>query len=155
HVVVDPSAPQTLYAGAVDPTDTADQGVWKSTNCAATWTQLTTNFTDVPASWLYIELAIAPSATSTIYAVVMTPPTGARKGPLPRFYRSTNGGTNWGVLQETANDPDNRYWHQPLTVHPQQPDTVYAEGVNHDAVFTRSGCLPVNGAGVWNDIWEH
>jgi hypothetical protein len=44
-----------------------------------------------------------------------------------------------------------------LTVDPQDADTVYAEGLNHDGVVTHAGGLPHAGAAhcanVWKDFW--
>ena len=152
HVALDPSNPNHIYAGFVDPNNPAQQGVWASTDGGSTWQQQNDNFpADTFSSTLYIEFAFAPSAPQTTYAVVMTP----QDKPLPRFYRTPDGGAHWIEICRTSDDPDNRYWHQVLTVNPGNPDLVYAEGLNHQAVYTTNGGLPQGGScsQVWKDFW--
>jgi photosystem II stability/assembly factor-like uncharacterized protein len=157
HVVIDPSNPDTLWAGFVDPDNSAQQGVWKSTDGGSSWQQQNANF---PAgtfdSVLFTEFAFAPSATQNMYAVVMRP----QSTPLPEFYSTQDAGANWQKICRTNENPDNRYWHQPLTVHPLNPQIVFAEGFNHRAVFSTTGGQPQvdpNGmpscAGVWKPFW--
>jgi photosystem II stability/assembly factor-like uncharacterized protein len=169
HVVIDPSNPNTLWAGFVDPDNSAQQGVWKSTDGGSSWQQQNANF---PAGTfdlvLFIEVAFAPSATQNMYAVVMQP----QNTPLPEFYSTQDAGANWQKICATYDHPnnptcqgnntvpDNRYWHQPLTVHPLNPQIVFAEGVNHYAVFSATGGQPQldqNGVpscdGVWTNFW--
>ena len=157
HVVIDPSNPNTLWAGFVDPDNSAQQGVWKSTDGGSSWQQQNANF---PAgtfnSVLFTEFAFAPSATENMYAVVMQP----QSTPLPEFYSTTDGGGNWQRICPTNKDPDNRYWHQPLTVHPLNPQIVFAEGFNHHAVYSTRGGQPhvdqdgtSNCDGVWKTFW--
>lgn len=150
HVVIDPSNPDTLWAGFVDPDNPAQQGVWKSTDGGSSWQQQNANF---PAgtfnSVLFIEFAFAPSATQNMYAVVMQP----QNKPLPEFYSTQNAGVTWQKICRTNANPDNRYWHQPLTVHPLNPQIVLAEGFNHDAVFTTTGGQSQNCDDAWTTFW--
>jgi hypothetical protein len=150
HVMIDPNNPDTLWAGFVDPNNTAQQGVWKSVNGGSSWQQQNANF---PAgtfhSVLYIEFVIAPSDSHYMYAIVMQP----QNKPLPAFYSTSNAGANWGPICPTDERPDNRYWHQPLTVHPQNPQFVYAEGFNHHAVFSSTGGQPHPGVSTCDHVW--
>jgi photosystem II stability/assembly factor-like uncharacterized protein len=157
HVVIDPSNPNTLWAGFVDPDDSAQQGVWKSIDGGSSWQQQNANFpSGTFNSVLFIEFAFAPSATQNMYAVVMQP----QNTPLPEFYSTRDAGANWQKICRTDKNPDNRYWHQPLTVHPLNPQIVFAEGFNHHAVFSTTGGQPrLDPAGVpscdvvWTTFW--
>lgn len=159
HVVIDPSNPNTLWAGFVDPDNSAQQGVWKSTDGGSSWQQQNANFpVGTFNSVLFIEFAFAPSATENMYAVVMQP----QSTPLPEFYSTTDAGENWQQICRTNKDPDNRYWHQPLTVHPLNPQIVFAEGFNHHAVYSTRGGQPhvdQDGTpscdGVWKTFWTN
>ena len=158
HVVIDPINPDVLWAGFVDPDNSAQQGVWKSIDGGASWEQQNAHF---PAdtfggSVLFIEFAFAPSATQNMYAIVMQP----QNKPSPEFYSTRDAGENWQRICLTNKRPDNRYWHQPLTVHPLNPQIVFAEGLNHVAVFSTTGGQPQlnqDGTqscdGVWTTFW--
>jgi photosystem II stability/assembly factor-like uncharacterized protein len=157
HVIVDPINPDILWAGFVDPDNSAQQGVWKSIDGGSSWQQQNANFpTGTFDSVLFIEFAFAPSATQNMYAVVMRP----QNTPLPEFYSTHDAGANWQKICRTNNNPDNRYWHQPLTVHPLNPQIIFAEGLNHDAVFSTTGGQPhpdqngmQNCDGAWTQFW--
>lgn len=151
HIVIDPSHKQTLYAGVVDPNEPSRQGVWKSLDGGQSWSSQIANFpSGTFNSTFYIEFAIAPFAPQIVYAVVMKP-IGT---PLPSFYATQNGGAQWHAICPTNANPDNRFWHQPLTVNPQNPQIVYAEGFNHRAVFTTTGGgTPPNCTNAWTEFW--
>jgi hypothetical protein len=157
HVVIDPINPDILWAGFVDPDNSAQQGVWKSIDGGASWQQQNANFpTGNFDSVLFIEFAYAPSATQNMYAVVMRP----QNKPLPEFYSTHDAGVNWQKICRTNKNPDNRYWHQPLPVHPLNPQIVFAEGFNHQAVFSTTGGqrqVDRDGMpscdGVWTTFW--
>lgn len=98
RMVVDPNSPNILYYG------TRDDGLWKSTDYAATWTQVTSFPTvgdtsgpgnDTGIVWvLFDRNSGSPGSPSqTIYAGVVTFAAGNT-----RIYRSTNGGASWSAL---------------------------------------------------------
>jgi len=70
-LAVDPSSPQTLYAGT-------DKGVYKSANGGESWTKINAGLTD---TYIY-SLAIDPSNPQTIYAGTL----------LGGVFKSANGG---------------------------------------------------------------
>jgi hypothetical protein len=76
-IVISPSAPATLYAGA------RGGGVFKSTNGGQSWTAVNDGLTDI-----FIDaLAIDPSEPATLYA-------GGSSG----LFKSTNGGQSWTTI---------------------------------------------------------
>ena len=77
RIVIDPSSPQTLYAG------TMQQGVEKSTDGGVSWTTSNTGFTYIPN---ITNLTIDPQNPQVLYAAttIYDPP-----------YRTTDGGAHW------------------------------------------------------------
>lgn len=160
HVVICPTDPNLLYAAIVSPAPAPSQGVWMSSNGGATWQNLSGNFQGHTVAGIYGELAIAPSNVQSIYLVVMTL-TGQGGTAKPVFYRTTNGGALWEPICPTNADPDNRFWHQVLGVYPLNPQLVFAEGFNHQAVYTTTGgaasspwgACPGSCDDVWTIFW--
>lgn len=89
--VFDPSNTATLYLG------TCAQGIWKSTDCGATWTHINTGThgkeIDSGRVW---TMAVDPVDPKVIYS-------NAGYGPYGLF-KSTDGGVNWTQLFETGSD---------------------------------------------------
>lgn len=74
YLAIDPSTPDTIYAGT-------GSGVFKSTNAGDSWTQVSTGLTDLPIA----SLAIDPSTPNTIYAQTWA----------GGVFKSSNGGDSW------------------------------------------------------------
>jgi photosystem II stability/assembly factor-like uncharacterized protein len=123
-LVTDPIAPDRAYARNVTT-------VWRSDDAGATW-QGASSGIPVDGSPFRVEidqLAVAPSAPQTLYALVDV-------GPALRSYRSDDGGGSW---RSTTSIPP---WPQPswdqqkegrqLVIDPADPETVYA------VIFSRS-----------------
>ncbi len=114
-VRIDPSNPNTIYAalwqqqqgfyenGAFGGTD---GGIFKSTDGGSTWKQLTGGLPPV----IEANLAIAPSNTRLIYAMVAHPATGPASGGRGGrgggaggtidFYKSTDAGEHWTIATD-------------------------------------------------------
>src|ERR1700682_2474994 len=80
-LVIDPSAPGTLYAGT-------DVGVLKSINSGESWTNTDTAGSVFGTAGSVFILAIDPSAPATLYAG-----TGTRG-----VFKSINGGGSWTAI---------------------------------------------------------
>ena len=110
-LVIAPSTPSTLYAAT-------DQGVFRSTDGAATWIQKPFNLdviiTNVSA------LAVDPGSSTTVYA-------GADNGLL---YKSIDGGDTWTA----ANSGLSSTTIKSLVIDPSTPLTIYA-GTSNSGVF--------------------
>jgi hypothetical protein len=117
---MDPSNPNILYAGFTS------SGLYKSTNDGLTWTQLTTG---MPGGTLFSAdarymVAIAPTNPLVIYVSYANPATGGGT-----IYKSINGGTSFSTLT-TPNWCDSQcFYDMPIVVSPNDPNTVYAGGV--------------------------
>jgi hypothetical protein len=150
-VVIDPTNPAILYAGFVSeppfgsgsPTE-ASNGIWKSADGGNTWNQLTSI---LPAGTTIqgdmIRLALAPSASGTVYASVFTKPLA--DGNLPTMYRTTDGGAHWSLLTQPPTQ-EWRSFHAVLNVDPHNAQTVY---VNGDGTVYQS----TDGGGTWTAIY--
>ncbi len=111
-LAVDPSNPDTVYAGTLG-------GVFKSTNGGESWTAINSGLEVAEVALTpdltliaVLALAIDPSNPATLFAVI------AGEG----IFRSTDGGQSW-----TAGDsslPEANVW--ALAVDPSNPATLYA-----------------------------
>ena len=145
-LVIDPSAPQTLYAAVGEPGVTpvrVRNGVYKTSDGGGTWTRLT-NFPSGSTNNQVgrITLALAASAPLTLYAAITRPgPPNSNFNSFYRIMKTTDGGDNWatvndpGMICQESGRPNVNYmsvsgdYHTALAVDPADPDTVYAGGL--------------------------
>ncbi len=123
-VVMEPTNPQVLY--------TATRKVYKTTNGGSNWSAISSDLT----SYYISTLAVAPSATNTIYA-------GCEGGG--RVYKTTNGGMNWSSAYSGL---PSRYVTR-VAVHPSDANTVYAtvSGYGSGHVYKST-----NGGSSWSNL---
>jgi hypothetical protein len=92
-LAVDPNLGSVLYFGSIN------NGLWKSTNSAASWTQVAAFPTDGDANYGLSLVVIdgqggaSGSASATIFVGV-----AAAAGSGSNLYESTNGGTSWAEV---------------------------------------------------------
>ena len=123
EVVMDPSNPEILYASAFQRRRHVftylgggpQSGIYKSTDGGDSWTKVNKGLPDVDLG--RIGLAIAPSNSETVYAIVEA---AQNKGG---FYSSINGGASW-VKQGDYNSSGNYY--QEIVVDPLNEKVIYA-----------------------------
>ena len=133
-LLIDPAAPNTMYAGGVDG------GVWKSTNGGSTW--LTS--TDLAMSNLaVVTLAFQPNNTSTLYAGTGE---GVGNGDAVRgagIYKSIDGGVTFNQLPAT--NTSDFYYTMKVIVSPRNVNRIYAA--------TRTGVWrSINGGSTWTNL---
>ncbi|MFM2233099.1 MAG: hypothetical protein RJB31_1800, partial [Bacteroidota bacterium] len=96
-LVAEPGNPSVLYAGTWRLIRTPyslesggeGSGLWKSTDAGETWTNITTAKGLPKGTWGIVGVAIAPSNTEKIYAIIEN-----AKGGL---YMSADGGQSWAL----------------------------------------------------------
>jgi photosystem II stability/assembly factor-like uncharacterized protein len=128
-VEIDPSNPDIVYASLwevrLGPWEDGNQysgtggGVFKSTDGGKTWRTLTNG---LPKGIIQVDLAIAPSQPSRLYASVAT------NEPSVGIYRSDDAGENWTRIT-TDPRPAGRIGGGDLPVprvDPKNPDIVYS-----------------------------
>lgn len=125
NVVVDPSAPNTVYVAAYGPvwSDGGDRGVYKTTDGGATWTCVKS----VSAYTGCNNLVMDPRDPKVLYAAfhqrqrkVFTYIGG---GPESALFKTTDGGATWNKVEGLPSGEVGRIG---IDVSPANPDYVYA-----------------------------
>lgn len=129
EVVMEPGNPSVLYAGTwrvirqphVMESGGGGSGLWKSTDGGETWTSLMTNKGLPKGTWGIVGVAVAPSNTDKIYALIEN-----EKGGL---FMSNDAGKTW-VLQSNDNNIRQRAWYYTrVYVDPKNENRVYCLNV--------------------------
>ena len=107
-MVIDPTNQGTMYAVGLD------QGVWKTTNSGANWTQINNGLLNIGVQ----AIAISPSNSQILYA-------GTTYGTNEGVYKTTNGGSSWTVMNNGIAEPVGSIGIQAIMVHPTNPDIVW------------------------------
>jgi photosystem II stability/assembly factor-like uncharacterized protein len=132
---MDPSAPQTIYAGMWDfrrrgwtfrsggdgPTAPSGSGLFKSTDGGASWTELDAQSAKgLPAKpWGRVAVAVAPSKPQVVYAFIEAVP------PKNALYRSDDGGRTWQALDRSQNMIWRPFYFANLIVDPKNENRIY------------------------------
>jgi uncharacterized protein (TIGR03437 family) len=132
-VVFDPTNALSVYAALGDPNGSIRNGVYHSTDGGATWTQFPAGTTAgmLPAANVgRIEVTLAPSAPSTLYAQIQNS-SNAAYGTLLGIYKSTDSGVTWTKLTIPNPTPwGTALWYDnPIRVSPADPNVVWSGGL--------------------------
>ncbi|MGB5699792.1 VPS10 domain-containing protein [Muriicola sp.] len=142
EVVMDLNNPEILYASAFQRRRHVftylgggpQSGIYKSTDGGDSWTKVNKGLPEVDLG--RVGLAIAPSNSETLYAIVEA---AQNKGG---FYRSTNGGASW-EKQGKYNSSGNYY--QEIVVDPLNENVIY--GMDTWMQVSRDGGKTFNNLG--------
>lgn len=127
-LIIDPLDPTRIVAAlwsryrplSYSIINSANSGLWLSTNGGDSWSQTTNGF---PANDLSIgrtSLAYAPSQPNIYYALLSNG-TGVRA-----IYKSTDNGSSWASFSATFGSEGQVWYNNILAVHPSDPNVVYA-----------------------------
>jgi photosystem II stability/assembly factor-like uncharacterized protein len=149
----DPSNPDVLYAGMWDFRREPDffrsggpgSGLYKSVDGGSTWKELTNG---LPATDLgRIAIAVAPSETDRVYAVVESKDTG--------LYRSDDAGATWRLMNTSAGVQFRPFYFGELVVDPLDADRIYRPGfmlvASDDGGKTFGGMFSAGGGAIHPD----
>jgi photosystem II stability/assembly factor-like uncharacterized protein len=169
-VAIDPNNPRIIFAGLWQarrrPWELISGGpgsdLFVSRDGGETWVSLKAGFAPtvpqtppapgkgLPAGiWGKVGVAIAPSNSQRIYAIIE-----AEKGGL---YRSDDGGMTWDLANDTRPLRQRAWYYSTLTVHPTNPDVVYApqvqllKSIDGGKTFSRVGGNSIHSD--HHDLW--
>jgi photosystem II stability/assembly factor-like uncharacterized protein len=129
-VLMDPNDPTVLYASMWEFRRTGwgfnsggeTSALYKSTDSGATWNKIQTGF---PSGKLgRIGIAIAPSDTNILYAVLETE--DPKKNGL---WKSTNAGQSWEHLNNDFGLTVRPFYFSRITIDPKDPDVIVKGGL--------------------------
>lgn len=158
-LVMDPSNPDILYAAMWEARRSpwsfssggANSALYKSTDGGANWSKIHNGF---PSGKLgRIAVAIAPSETDRLYAVLET-----EKAEDKGLYRSDDAGKSWSLLNNDFGLVVRPFYFSRLVVSPHDPDVVTKAGlfgsISRDGgkTFKNMGRMHADIHDVWFDI---
>lgn len=130
-IVIDPSAPSTLYLLISD--FTSNLGVYKSTDGGSTWNRRSIG---LPGTDLH-TLVIDPVTPNTLYVGVGCCVIGTH------IYKTTDGADNWGPVGDAP---------------PQDPTSMAIDPLNHSTLYAADAATPgalhksTNGGATWQPL---
>ncbi len=140
HILYNPQNANTVYAAGSSGNGTDLGGtILRSLNGGVTWSPISTGITQGGR----IELAIAPSDTTRLYAAQYVDESTSR------LYMTTTAGATWGIVNETNGTNPNWFngqgWYDnSLAVDPYAKDTVLVGGLNWNRVVIQPGSTNQN-----------
>jgi photosystem II stability/assembly factor-like uncharacterized protein len=128
-LVMEPGNPAVLYAGMWHVRRTPysmesggeGSGLYKSTDGGETWKNITTKKGLPAGTWGVVNVAIAPSNTDKIFALIEN-----AKGGL---FMSEDGGETWVLTSSDSNIRQRAWYYNKVFVDPQNEDLVYCLNV--------------------------
>ena len=144
-LAIDPHNSATIYAGT-------NGGIFKTSDDGANWAAINSGLPGRKISCAApprapgpdtnaLAIAIDPSNSATIYAVVSSATVGAASG-LGSIFKSTDGGANWA----SASSGLTNTFAETLAIDPTNPSTLYA-GTVPGGIFKST-----DGGASWNSV---
>ena len=129
-LVMDPKAPDTLYAGLWEVFRTPHSmssggpggGLFKTTDGGKTWTEATTNPGLPKPLWGKIGISVSGADSNRVYALIE-----AQDGGL---YASDDAGATWKLVNDNRNIRQRAFYYTRVYADPQAKDTVYILNVS-------------------------
>jgi photosystem II stability/assembly factor-like uncharacterized protein len=140
----------TFRSGGVGPEAASASGLFRSSDGGRSWTALDASSAKglPPAPWGRVEVAIAPSDSKVVYALVESKDSA--------LYRSSDGGLTWEARDNSQMMIWRPFYFARLVVDPKDPDRVFKPDGDLIAsddggrTFTSSGG---RAHGDWHDLW--
>jgi photosystem II stability/assembly factor-like uncharacterized protein len=133
-VALDPNTPSKVFCAMWERQRREDYikyggpmtALYLSTNSGTTWSVVNGGFPSNDATLGRISLDIAKSNPQIIFAL-----TSYANGNSRGLYKSTNGGTNWSLINSSVASSSNYAWFNRICkVSPTDPNNVYCGGLN-------------------------
>jgi photosystem II stability/assembly factor-like uncharacterized protein len=134
-MVIDENNPSTMYAFGLD------QGIYKTTNSGANWTQINSGLTNIQVQ----AMGICKNSPQDLYA-------GVAPGANDGVYKSTDGGGSWTRMVNGIAEPAGTLGVQAFLVHPTNPSIAYCTIFNALANPTNGLYKTTDGGSNWFPI---
>jgi len=137
----------TFRSGGDGPEAPSGSGLYRSADGGATWTELTSGGLP-PKPWGRVEVAVAPSNGSVVYAFLESKDSA--------LFRSADGGKTWEARDKSQMMVWRPFYFARLVVDPTNADRVYKPDLNlivsedGGRSFAQSGG---RAHGDWHDVW--
>jgi photosystem II stability/assembly factor-like uncharacterized protein len=134
-MMIDENNPSTIYAGGLD------QGIWKTTNSGANWTQINNGLLNTQVQ----AMALCKNSSQVLYV-------GTAPGANDGVYKSTDGGASWTRVVNGIAEPTGTLGVQALLVHPTNPNIAYCTIFNATANAVNGIYKTTDGGSNWFPI---
>ncbi len=154
-LVMEPGNPMVFYAGMWHVIRTPysmesggdGSGLWKSTDGGETWTNLSSKKGLPKGTWGIVGVAVAPSNTDKIYAIIENKDGGV--------FMSSDGGETWTLNCSDNNVRQRAWYYTKIFVDPKNENLVYCPNVGFQR--SRDGGKTFQGVrtphGDHHDLW--
>ncbi|MGH8199045.1 MAG: VPS10 domain-containing protein [Steroidobacteraceae bacterium] len=141
-MAMDPKNPQVLYAAMWQAyrrhwtfsSGGPGSGIYKTTDGGTHWSNISRNPGLPSGIFGKVGLAVAPSDSNVVYALVQA---NYKPGHPGGLFRSDDGGKSWKLTNDSLDITQRAFYYNTVYVDPKDPNTVYLPNadvfVSHDA----------------------